>query len=294
MEINHCPHCEAKYKFVKAGTYTKKSGKKIQRFKCKACNKGFSEQTFRYDYRLRKTHVDDLIFRSLCTGTSQRKTALVAGVNPKTIDLRVKCFGEACIRNLDSIRKSENSNEIAFDEMESFEHSKCKPVTLPIAVDMESRKIIAISSGNIAAKGHLAEISKKKYGPRKCERSKALDEMFIGLKEVKNDNFVILSDESPHYPKKVKKYFPNHEYMRFKGRRGCIVGQGELKEGGKDPLFNLNHTYAMIRDGVKRLSRRTWCTTKKLMNLNFVLHIYAFFHNQLMEGIRPKIFDFQE
>ena len=116
--------------------------------------------------------------------------------------------------------------------------------------------------------------------------------MFTQLREMKNQNFKIISDESPHYPKKVKQYFPNFEYTRFKGRRGCIVGQGELKEGGKDPLFSLNHTYAMIRDNIKRLTRRTWCTTKKLANLDYMLHIYAFFHNQLVDNLRPRIFDY--
>ena len=292
MEINHCPHCKGKYKFIKAGTYRRKNGKIVQRFQCQACKKGFSEQTFNYNYRFKKPHLDLIIFRLLCTSTSQRKTALVVGVNPKTIDLRVKRFGIVCIENLEQMRELETSEKIGFDEMESFEHSKCKPITLPIAVDMKSRKILAISSGNIAAKGHLAEISKKKYGIRKCERNKALEKMFLQLKKLGSKNFILLTDESPHYPKKVKKYFPDYDYVRFKGRRACVVGQGELKEGGRDPLFNLNHTYAMIRDNVKRLTRKTWCTTKKLLNLNYMLHIYAFFHNQLMYGLRPKIFNF--
>lgn len=292
MKIDHCPHCKKENQFIKAGKYNKKNGKIVQRFKCKSCNKGFSEQTFSYDYRFRKTHADLTIFRSLCTSTSQRKTALLAGVNPKTVDLRVKRFGMLCIENLRKMRELEIPEEIAFDEMESFEHSKCKPVTLPIAVNMKNRKILAISSGNIAAKGHLAEISKRKYGLRKCERNKALEEMFMNLKELGSQSFSFITDESPHYPKKVKKHFPACKYLRFKGRRACVVGQGELKEGGRDPLFNLNHTYAMIRDNIKRLTRRTWCTTKKLLNLNYMLHIYAFFHNQLMDGIRPKIFNY--
>ena len=292
MKITYCPHCKKKYQFIKAGKYRRKTGKVVQRFKCQSCKKGFSEQTFNYNYRFKKPHLDLIVFRLLCISTSQRKTALALGINPKTVDLRVKRFGQACIKNLEYMRKCLAPQKVAFDEMESFEHSKCKPVTLPIAVDMQSRKILAIASGNIAAKGHLAEVSRKKYGSRKCERNKALDKMFLDLKELNSKRFTLITDESPHYPKKVKQYFQDYKYLRFKGRRSCVVGQGELKQGGRDPLFNLNHTYAMIRDNIKRLARRTWCTTKKLLNLNYMLHIYAFFHNQLMDGIRPRIFSY--
>ena len=33
--------------------------------------------------------------------------------------------------------------------------------------------------------------------------------------------------------------------MTTKGRRGCVIGQGELKRGGYDPLFALNLNYAL-------------------------------------------------
>jgi len=52
-----------------------------------------------------------------------------------------------------------------------------------------------------------------------------------------------------------------------KGRRECVVGQGELKGGGFDPLFSLNHTCAMIRAHVSRLFRRTWNTQSESTGL---------------------------
>jgi hypothetical protein len=51
------------------------------------------------------------------------------------------------------------------------------------------------------------------------------------------------------------------------------VGQGELKRGGFDPLFSLNHTAAMFRDRLKRLSHRTWCTTKRPDRLQLLLDL---------------------
>jgi hypothetical protein len=167
--------------------------------------------------------------------------------------------------------------------MESFEHSKCKPLTMPIAVEKSTRKILALRVGSIAAKGPLAAISRKKYGFRRCERKRCLQEVLGELKVCAGEVLVIQSDESQHYPKLIKEYFPNAVHKPYKGRRGCVVGQGELKRGGFDPLFTLNHSYAMIRDNVKRLSRRTWCTTKRKDRLELFLYLYAWFHNLWLE-----------
>lgn len=71
----------------------------------------------------------------------------------------------------------------------------------------------------------------------------------------------------------------------YKCRRGCVVGQCELKRGGFDPLFSLNHTATMLRDHIKRLARRTWCTPKRLERLQHFLDMYAFYHNESLNGV---------
>jgi len=176
------------------------------------------------------------------------------------------------------------------DEMESFEHTKCKPLTIPIAVEKKTRKILSLAVAPIAAKGHLAEISRKKYGPRPCGRRRALEAVFRELKTCCEPAVLIESDQSHHYPPQIARFFPQATHKATKGRRGCVVGQGELKRGGFDPLFSLNHTYAMIRDNIKRLARRTWCTTKKPACLELLLYIYAWFHNLRLDQKKGPVY----
>ena len=45
----------------------------------------------------------------------------------------------------------------------------------------------------------------------------------------------------------------NGHYQRFKGAKGAVVGQGELKKLKRDPLFMINHTCAMLRANINRL-----------------------------------------
>jgi len=61
-----------------------------------------------------------------------------------------------------------------------------------------------------------------------------------------------------------------------------VVGQGELKRGGYDPLFSLNHTAAMIRANINRLFRRTWCTSKRIDRLEGHLLLYTDYHNRVL------------
>src|SRR5690606_41506909 len=89
----------------------------------------------------------------------------------------------------------------------------------------------------------------------------------------------------PRYPLTVKQHRPRASHERYKGRRWRSVGQGELKPGGHDPLFFLNHTCAMVRDNLKRLTRRTWCSTKRLDRLHDILNLYICFHNMRIEKL---------
>jgi hypothetical protein len=60
------------------------------------------------------------------------------------------------------------------------------------------------------------------------------------------------------------------------------VGQGELKAGGFDPLFSLNHSFAMARANMNRLFRRSWCTNKLPQRLALHFAMYALYHNLIL------------
>lgn len=168
---------------------------------------------------------------------------------------------------------------LQFDDMESFEHTKLKPLSITLAVEEDSRHILGFQVSSMPAKGHLAAKSLKKYGKRKDERSKSRKLLFKSMAPYIEHGCLIKSDENPHYVKDVKSFFKGSEHCRYKGGRGCIVGQGELKKLGFDPLFSLNHTCATLRAKVNRLFRRTWCTTKKKERLTLHLNLVVLHHN---------------
>jgi hypothetical protein len=168
---------------------------------------------------------------------------------------------------------------IEYDDLETFEHTKLKPLSVNLAVEAHSGRILSFRVARMPAKGHLAKISRQKYGIRADERQRARDEVMTQIKTLVSPSALIKSDMSSHYPLDVKKYFPLAKHQTFKGRWGCVVGQGELKKIGYDPIFTINHTFAMLRANINRLVRRTWCTTKKPERLAAHIWLYALFHH---------------
>lgn len=216
----------------------------------------------------------------MSSGMSQRRLAITYRLNRKTIAKKLIFLGAESKKELkEENLKAEKASIIEFDDLETFEHTKFKPLSVTLAVEYRTRRILGFQVSQMPAKGLLAKRARKKYGPRADKRSEGRKKLFEEIKPLVKDEALIKSDENPHYPSDVKAYFPNAVHERHKGQRGSIVGQGELKKVHFDPLFSLNHTCAMLRANINRLFRKTWCTTKSPKRLEDHIAIYAAYHN---------------
>jgi hypothetical protein len=91
------------------------------------------------------------------------------------------------------------------------------------------------------------------------------------------------------YPIMIKKHLPDDiVHVQTISRRASVAGQGEMKMGGYDPLFALNHTAAMLRANINRLIRRTWCTTKRPDRLKCHIAMYVYWHNETIAAELEK------
>jgi transposase-like protein len=286
-----CPRCGSlnslsgkRTAVVRAGFFKRQcDSKRIQRFRCLKCLKYFSHATFHPFYRQKKRKLNFKIAREISSSVSFRRVALNFKISRTTVKRKFLIMGRLCGEEL----KTSNllypkAHTIEFDDLETFEHSKCKPLSVTLAVEHQTRRILAFEVSKMPAKGKLAKIAFKKYGVRKDERSKGREKLFKSLKPLVQETALIKSDQNPFYPGVVKRHFPKACHEMYKGQRGSITGQGELKKIRFDPLFSLNHTCAMLRANINRLVRRTWCTTKLPENLKHHISIYAVFHNKVL------------
>ena len=284
-----CPYCQGEpVRVVKIGFSKPRARdggvKRVQRFRCRRCRRDFSEGHGGLFFRDKRSGLYRPLLIALCSGVSQRRLALAAPMNRKTVArkmMKLAAFADQ-LAEVQQRTRAGKVETIVFDEMETFEHTKCKPLSIVVAVEEKSRRILAVEVAQMPAKGRLARVARARYGRRTDHRCQALNKVFQRLRSMAAPDVVFKSDLCPRYPEIVRRYFPAAPHSRFKGRRGCVVGQGELKRGGFDPLFALNHTCAMIRDNLKRLTRRTWCTTKRPHCLQAQLNLYRIFHNCLL------------
>jgi hypothetical protein len=215
---------------------------------------------------------------------SQRRIAKILEINIKTVARKLLFLGNISKeKHFLSLQKSnEKFQFVQFDDLETIEHTKCKPLSVSMIVEDRTRKIINFKISRIPPKGHLAHISRKKYGKRPDERKTSLDKLFKESIPFISQNAQFYSDKHCYYSKPIRDHFPAASHKKTKSARGCVAGQGELKKLYYDPLFSLNHTFAMLRANINRLIRKTWNTTKKIEALEHHLWIYSHYHNKYL------------
>jgi transposase-like protein len=293
-----CPKCNSKYlrarnsdkKIIKDGFFRRSSDRKsVQRYYCKSCDQHFSAATFSDCYNQKKRQFNSKVSRQLSSVVSLRECARILKINRKTVIRKFKFMGEKAKIELENFNsKKPLAKEVLFDDMETFEHTKCKPISIGLMVEEGTRRILGYNVAKMPAKGLLAKLSVKKYGKRIDERPKKRAELFNKMKLLISEKAVIKSDECPYYFKYIIRHFPKAIHQTFKGRASAVVGQGELKKVGFDPLFSLNHTCATLRARVSRLIRKTWNTTKKPERLDLHLAIVCLHHNKNLKCYLPS------
>ena len=282
-----CPNCRADSgSVVRNGHFFRRSdSRKIQNFRCKACSKYFSNATFSDCYRQKKRRINEPLRDLLCKRLSLRDAARHFKVSRTTIARRLEFLAtQSRKRNtllLHSIQAEFGAfDRVQFDDLITAEHTKCKPISATVVVQEDTRFILSYCVAKIPAFGPLAAVAKKKYGHRADHSRRLRDCMLKQLVDLLPQYTTFRTDEHNHYPVVIKKHFPHATHITHKSVRGSVSGQGELKKVGRDPLFSINHTLAMFRDKMSRLSRRSWNLSKHIDRLDDHLAIYVESHNR--------------
>lgn len=269
----------------KDGRYYRRSdGQWVQRFWCFRCKKHLSQATFGASYRQKKRHKNHPLLKLLAAGTSQREAARNLCLTRRTVVRKFLFLSEQAKEKSSRFSaRFKPATEVEFDDLETFEHTKCKPLSVTLMVEYKTRRILGLEVSKMPAKGKLAAIARKKYGYRRDERAMGRKKLFARMQSLVHPQALIRSDSNPHYPQDVRSFFPTATHETVKGQRGAITGQGELKKVKYDPIFSLNHTCAMLRANINRLFRKTWCTTKRPDRLQAHLEIYRAWHNERLD-----------
>lgn len=116
--------------------------------------------------------------------------------------------------------------------MQSSIHTKCKPVSLPIAVCAETRMILAVGVASMPAQHPLKQIALRKYGPRDDDRPAAIDAVLQRIRPMLAPRAMITTDKAPRYPGPIARILPGINHVQHADRKARAHGNGELKESG--------------------------------------------------------------
>jgi hypothetical protein len=274
---------------VKNGHFYRQDDRKwVQRYLCRGCGKSFSQATGRDTYRQKRRSYNHRIRWLLSIKVNLRAIARYLKLSRGTVAARLDFHGERGRRYFANLSLT-GLIHVHFDELQSSIHTKCKPVAIPMAVDVKSRRILALSVASMPAQHPLKQTALRKYGPRADDRPEAIAAVLRRIGPMLAQGCQLTSDSAPRYPAPVKRLLPHVTHVTVLSRKGCVTGQGELKKTGFDPLFTLNHTAAMIRDGTSRMVRRTWANSKRFDRLESHLLVYAHFYNEVyLKSLRPR------
>jgi transposase-like protein len=264
---------------IRHGTFRRKEdGRRIQRYFCRYCGRSPSSSTWSPAYRQKKRRINEELRRLLTIKVSQRAIARHLGINPKTVDRKLVYWGRVARRYFATLKVRDLAH-VQFDELQSSVHTKCKPISMPVAVCAETRMILALGVASMPAQHPLKEIALRKYGPRADDRPAEIERVLRRIRPMMRDGAMITTDMAPRYPGAIRSFLPGARHIAHRSRKARKSGNGELKKIGFDPLFPLNHTAAMLRDSVSRMVRQTWCNSKRQDRHEDHLYIAAQMHN---------------
>jgi len=275
-----CPRCGAEDS-IKFGRYHRvDDAQSIQRYRCKVCSKCHASATHAPTYRQKRRRLNHLIEWDVGSSTSQRRIAFKLGCTRKTVARKISFLAQqARVNNAIWLNEHGPFDNVQWDELITFEHSRLKPLTVAVMSCATTRCVIGFGVAPIPAYGKIANRSREKYGHRVNKSAAMRKQVLSSVAHLITPTATIKSDQHKQYAREINKTFPKATHIQYVSERGSLTGQGELKRGGFDPLFGINHTLAMFRDNLKRLARRTWCTTKKMSGLQEELEVYVHFHN---------------
>lgn len=275
------------FTWIRKGSFRRGCDQRVvPRFRCRACGRTFSLQTFRFERGLRRPELTQPIFDAFVAKTTMRQCARTLPCSRSTVESRLRRLARHA-RAVHAVvlerakARGGLPGDFQLDELETFEGSRrLQPVTMPVLIELHKRFVVHVAVGTLPARGRLSSRDAKRKleleqrdGPRTSESRAVVTECFQALQSVvpAGKHHVISTDKKSSYAKILRELFPPpFTHARHSSKRA---------RSKDNPLFPINHTLAMMRDGMSRLVRRTWAATKKRERLAAHAWIWAAYRN---------------
>jgi len=255
----------------------------IARFRCRSCRRGFSQQTFRADYRDHKPHLNAALFVLLASGVGLRQAARNLALSRHCTHRKFqKIARQLQGAHAHLLGDFKPGAWFQMDELGTFEQDRhAGPLSLPIAIEARSMLIVAAESAPIRPSGRKTREQKariaryeRRHGRRRDQSRAAVGRVLeaIAQRTTALDQIVLRTDQKAMYVPLARKVFgaTRLEHQRVSGK---------IARNVRNPIFKINLTDAMARDNNGRLRRRSWLHSKKREYLDLQLAVFICYRN---------------
>lgn len=287
-----CPNPECSYHqvapqerwFVALGSYHTQCFGEVPRYRCKACGRIFSSQTFSLDYFAKKSlnyrHLERLVSSSM----SQRALSRHFNVSLGTISNRIGRLSRQVLAMHARLRSHESPGEpVCIDGFVSFDRSQFFPNNITIAIAAHSQFILSLTHASLRRSGRCtdAQIRRKNLLYRSVVfETKALERSFSELLDELSRArlpriavpLVLVTDEKREYARALKAHAHR---PRFSHR----TVNSTLPRTATNPLFASNYLDRELRKDLADHRRETVCFARNVPNMLQRLLVYLGWHN---------------
>ena len=293
----HCPNPECEHYqspisahwFRNRGYYTTIAFDRVPRFRCRACGKDFSKQTFSIDYYAKKTLDYPYIYNQINAGAGIRNIARDLGVNDQSIINRINRMARSALLISQMLNgQLDHTEDLVIDGLQNFCTSQYFPDNYTILVGKDSQFVYECDYAIMRRGGRMSEAQKKKRmqierifkpSPRAIERSfTRLTRQISRMRPRIIKPLILYTDEKSDYRRSLWKDQENRERM-FSGDWRHHMTNSKLGRNTRNPLFSANYIDREIRKDMASLARETVQFPRNASNAMLRMSLYLFDHN---------------
>ena len=264
-----CPKCFSEDYSKKGWLKNKKENKKIRQYQCKSCKARFSVNSMKDTKWQKKPKLNNKIMTLYCEGNTLRGIARILEINYNTVVEKWRFMaGKAKIKHLTTLKHCEIITKyIQFDQMETYEHTKKKPLGIALSIRPKTGQILSAQVCRIPIRALTVSKTESVLYNKKTNRREAFYKMLSDTKHCLDKGYSVLSCDGEPQAVSIAKLM-------------CPDSLIETHVNDYAGMWRLNHTCAKLRHHISRLKRKTWATTKSKDYLQMHLDLFIAYQNK--------------
>jgi transposase-like protein len=278
-------------------TYQRKcDGRVVVRFRCRACRRGFSQQSFAASYYLKRPELTVPIAQGIVNGAAHRQIARVVGCAPSTVTKRVARLGRhaellqaICLTAVPTIGEPLN-----YDDFETFTGTQYHPCGLGTTVGHHSWFLYGVGFAPHRRAGHLSPAQRRRqehWDRRSARRIRdpyalaLLRQFDLLLPKLEDKTLILMSDDMKAYARAIRRHprggevrhrvFPNPK----RGPKGSPRTPEALARDRA--MYPIDALHRFFRHSVKGHARETIAFGRRTEAQLERAHLFAVFRNLL-------------